>query len=58
MSSYRSCYSFNFAAPSVSRGLELPVKLTIPDRNIELLTTAMQADLEAGSPTGPLYGES
>jgi len=46
------------AAPSASGDLELAVKLTIPDRNIELLMTAMQADLEAGSPTGPLYGES
>jgi len=46
------------AAPFVSRNLELPVKLTFPDRNLELLMTAMQADLEAGSPTGPLYGES
>jgi AraC family transcriptional regulator len=46
------------AAPSGGGDLELPVKLTIPDRNIELLMTAMQADLEAGSPTGPLYGES
>jgi AraC family transcriptional regulator len=40
------------------RQVELPVKLTIPDRQIELLMTAMQADLEAGSPAGPLYGES
>ena len=46
------------ATPSGSGKLELPVKLTIPDRNLELLMTAMQADLEAGSPTGPLYGES
>lgn len=46
------------ATPSESGDLELPVKLTIPDRNIELLMRAMQADLEAGSPTGPLYGES
>ena len=38
--------------------VELPVKLTTPDRNIELLMMAMQADLDAGSPTGPLYGES
>ena len=38
--------------------VELPVKLTTPDRNIELLMTAMQADLDAGSPAGPLYGES
>ena len=38
--------------------VELPVTLTTPDRNIELLLTAMQADLDAGSPAGPLYGES
>ena len=44
--------------PSGSGDVELPVKLTTPDRNIELLMTAMQADLEAGSPAGPLYGES
>ena len=46
------------ATPSGTGDLDLPVKLTIPDRNIELLMTAMRADLEAGSPTGPLYGES
>lgn len=41
-----------------SRDVELEVKLTIPDRQIELLMSAMQADLGAGSPAGALYGES
>jgi len=41
-----------------SRDLELAVKLTIPDRQVELLMSAMQADLEAGSPAGSIYGES
>jgi hypothetical protein len=46
------------ATPSGSGDLELPVKLTIHDLNIELLMTAMEADLVAASPTGPLYGKS
>ena len=41
-----------------SANVELAVNLTIPDRHIELLMNALQADLEAGSPAGPLYGES
>ena len=43
---------------SAGGDIELAVKLTTPDRHIELLMTAMQAGLEAGSPAGPLYGES
>ena len=43
---------------SDDRNVELAAQLTISDRQITLLMTAMQADLEAGSPAGPLYGES
>lgn len=44
--------------PHRGADIELPVKLTTPDRHIELLMMAMQADLDAGSSTGPIYGES
>lgn len=40
------------------RSVELVSQLTIQDRQIALLMTAMQSDLEAGSPAGSLYGES
>lgn len=43
---------------SHGRSVELVSQLTIQDRQIALLMTAMQSDLEAGSPAGSLYGES
>jgi len=47
-----------FAETSPGRNGELAMHWTLHDRHVASLILAMHADLEDGSPAGPLYGES